>query len=147
MTTTTTTKQTLKALKVESSRNSSVQTVVLGFTVVDVAADESVQLKETIEEVTIKPEKGQQYTDSVPDLLQVEPGLTYAAAVPPPSAGVVGVAVSNTSTQADTVVLSLARVIVPSTVWIGSIVSVTEVFVGTALACCSLLPPSNHWLT
>jgi hypothetical protein len=61
---TTTTKQTLKALKVETTRNSSVQTVVLGFTVVDVAADESVLLKETIEEVTIKPEKGQQSTES-----------------------------------------------------------------------------------
>jgi type IV pilus assembly protein PilA len=50
---------------------------------------------------------GQQYTDSVPDLIQVEPGLTYAASVPPPTTGVVGVSVSNTSSPADTVVVSV----------------------------------------
>jgi type IV pilus assembly protein PilA len=49
---------------------------------------------------------GQQYTDSVPDLTQVEPGLTYAASVPPPTTGIVGVSVSNTSSPADTVVVS-----------------------------------------
>jgi type IV pilus assembly protein PilA len=50
---------------------------------------------------------GQQYTDSVPDLTQVEPGLTYAASVPPVTTGIVGIAVSNTSSAADTVVVSV----------------------------------------
>lgn len=50
---------------------------------------------------------GQQYTDSVPDLTQVEPGLTYTPSVPPPTSGVVGISISNTSASADTVVVSM----------------------------------------
>ena len=66
----TTAKQTLRMQKptggkAETNRNSSEQTVVLGFTVVDVAADKTLLLKETIEEVTIKgPEKNQVHSDS-----------------------------------------------------------------------------------
>jgi prepilin-type N-terminal cleavage/methylation domain-containing protein len=50
---------------------------------------------------------GEQYTASVPDLVSVEPGLTYTPSVPPASTGIVGVAVSDTSSPSDTVVVSI----------------------------------------
>ena len=67
------TKQTVRmqkpdGKKVENTRNSSEQTVVLGFTVVDVTAEKNIILKETIEEVHIKPTGGKDprpaYSDS-----------------------------------------------------------------------------------
>ena len=52
----TTTKQTLKAVNKEVPQNAE-QTIVLGFTVVD-QVPEGFLLKETVEELTIKPDKG-----------------------------------------------------------------------------------------
>jgi hypothetical protein len=57
----TTTKQTLKALDKEVPQNSEL-TVVLGFAVAD-QTPEGFLLKETVEEVTIKPEKGEPVSD------------------------------------------------------------------------------------
>ena len=57
----TTTKQTLKAVEKEVPQNSEL-TVVLGFTVVD-QTPEGFLLKETVEEVTVKPEKGEPASD------------------------------------------------------------------------------------
>jgi hypothetical protein len=56
------TKQTLKALKKDVPQNSE-QTVVLGFKVEE-KSGENLVLKETVEEVTIKPEKGDPVSDS-----------------------------------------------------------------------------------
>jgi hypothetical protein len=57
----TSTKQTLKALGKEVAQNSE-QTIVLGFTVED-QTPEGLVLKETVEEVTVKPEKGEAVSD------------------------------------------------------------------------------------
>jgi hypothetical protein len=57
----TTTKQTLKALGKELPQNTE-QTIVLGFSVEDQVA-EGLVLKQTIEDLTIKPEKGEPVRD------------------------------------------------------------------------------------
>jgi hypothetical protein len=57
----TTTKQTLKALGKEIPQNSEL-TVVLGFTVED-QTPEGLVLKETVEDVTVKPDKGEPVSD------------------------------------------------------------------------------------
>ncbi len=57
----TTTKQTLKALNKEVPQNTE-QTIVLGFTVED-QVPEGFLLKETVEELTIKPDKGEAVSD------------------------------------------------------------------------------------
>src|ERR1700724_2060131 len=49
---------------------------------------------------------GEQYTQSLPQLAQVEPGLSYSTSVPPPAPGVVGVAVTTTASASDTVVVA-----------------------------------------
>jgi type II secretory pathway pseudopilin PulG len=49
---------------------------------------------------------GLQYTAVVPDLVQVEPALSYTAAVPPASVGIVGVVVNTTTDTNDTVVVA-----------------------------------------
>jgi hypothetical protein len=57
----TTTKQTLKAVGKELTQNSEL-TVVLGFTVMD-QSSEGLLLRETIEELTVKPDKGDAVSD------------------------------------------------------------------------------------
>jgi hypothetical protein len=57
----TTTKQTLKALNKDVPQNSEV-TVVLGFSV-EVKTGENFVIKETVEEVTVKPDKGDAVSD------------------------------------------------------------------------------------
>jgi prepilin-type N-terminal cleavage/methylation domain-containing protein len=49
---------------------------------------------------------GLQYTAVVPDLLQVEPSLSFTGVVPPPSVDTVGVTVNTTSATNDTVVVA-----------------------------------------
>jgi Family of unknown function (DUF6263) len=71
----TTTKQTVKALNKDVVQNSE-QTIVLGFTVAEKVGDNFL-LKETIEEVTIKPDKGESFSDS--KLV----GVTFALTVSP----------------------------------------------------------------
>jgi hypothetical protein len=71
----TTTKQTLKALNKDVPQNSE-QTIVLGFSVEE-KAGENFLLKETVEEVTVKPEKGDPVSD--PRL----PGVTFLLTVSP----------------------------------------------------------------
>jgi hypothetical protein len=58
----TTTKQTLKALNKDVPQNSK-QTIVLGFKVEE-KSGENLILKETVEEVTVKPEKGDPVSDN-----------------------------------------------------------------------------------
>jgi prepilin-type N-terminal cleavage/methylation domain-containing protein len=49
---------------------------------------------------------GLQYTAAAPDLLQVEPALSYSGAVPPATVDTVGVAVNTTTAINDTVVVA-----------------------------------------
>jgi hypothetical protein len=71
----TVTKQTLKALNKDVPQNSE-QTVVLGFSVEEKVGENFV-LKETVEEVTFKPDKGDPVSD--PRL----PGVTFLLTVSP----------------------------------------------------------------
>ena len=48
----------------------------------------------------------EQYTAVVPDLVQVEPALSYTAVVPPASVDTVGVSVNTTTAVNDTVVVA-----------------------------------------